>query len=84
MQVDLVFDRADNVMTICEMKYSSNKVGVDVIAQTKRKIGLLRSVARGKTVQPVLIVRDRPSREVLDEAFFYRIIEAREFLQQRE
>jgi hypothetical protein len=84
VQVDLLFDRADNVMTVCEMKYSSNAVGIDVIAETKRKIELLQPVARGKTIQPVLIVRDRPLHDVLDKGFFYRIIEARDFLQERE
>jgi hypothetical protein len=46
VQVDLVFDRADNVLTVCEMKYSANTVGVDVIASMKRKIELLTGCQR--------------------------------------
>ena len=34
----------------------------------------------GLTVQPVLIVRERPSQQLIDQAYFYRIIEARELL----
>ncbi|MGH8170000.1 MAG: AAA family ATPase [Steroidobacteraceae bacterium] len=80
VQIDLVFDRADSVLTVCEMKYSANTVGVEVIASMKRKIELLQPVARGKTVQPVLVVRDRPSQQLLDQGYFYKVIEAREFL----
>ena len=80
VQVDLVFDRADDVLTVCEMKYSSNAVGVEVIASIKRKIELLQPVAKGKTIQPVLIVRERPSQNLIDQGYFYKIIEARDLL----
>jgi hypothetical protein len=82
VQVDLVFDRADRVLTVCEMKYSANAVGIEVIAGMKRKIELLQPVAQGKTIQPVLIVRERPSQRLIDQGYFYRIIEARDFLKQ--
>ncbi len=68
VQVDLVFDRADNVLTVCEMKYSANTVGGEVIASMKRKLERLQPVAKGKTVQPVLVVRDRPSQDLIDQA----------------
>jgi hypothetical protein len=80
VQVDLVFDRADNVLTVCEMKYSANTVGVEVIASMKRKVELLQPVAKGKTVQAVLVVRDRPSQDLIDQGYFYKVIEARDFL----
>jgi uncharacterized protein len=80
VQVDLVFDRADHVLTVCEMKYSGNTVGVEVIASMKRKIELLQPLAKGKTIQPVLIVREHASQEVIDQGYFYKVIEARDFL----
>lgn len=80
VQIDLVFDRADHVITICEMKYSANTVGAEVVASMQRKVECLRPVAKGKTIQPVLIVRGHPSQELIDQGYFYRIIEAREFL----
>ena len=80
VQIDLVFDRADDVLTVCEMKYSGNTVGVDVIASMKRKIELLQPIAKGKTIQPVLIVREHASRELMDQGYFYKIIEARDLL----
>lgn len=75
-EVDLVFDRADNVLTVCDMKYSHQPVGVEVIADMQRKIELLRPVAAGKTIQPVLIVHPRASREALNKGYFYKVIEA--------
>jgi uncharacterized protein len=80
VQVDLVFDRADKVLTVCEMKYSARPVGVEVIASMKRKVELLHPLAVGKTIQPVLIVHERPSQQLLDQGYFYKIIEARELL----
>jgi hypothetical protein len=80
VQIDLVFDRADNVLTVCEMKYSGKPVGIEVIASMRRKIEILQHLAKGKTIQPVLIVREPPSQHLLDQAYFYKIIEAREFL----
>ncbi len=80
VQVDLAFDRADNVITVCEAKYSSHPVGVEAISEMRRKIDLLAPVAQGKTFQPVLIVRDRPSQDLVDQAYFYKIIRASDFL----
>jgi hypothetical protein len=75
-----VFDRADKVLTVCEMKYSNEPAGVEVIDAVKRKIEMLAPVAGGKTIQPVLIVHPRASRELLNKAYFYKVIEARELM----
>jgi uncharacterized protein len=80
IQVDLVFDRADNVLNVCEMKFSRRAVGTEVIADMERKIELLQPIAAGKTIQPLLIVRGKPSHDLLDRGYFYRIIEARELM----
>jgi uncharacterized protein len=80
LQIDLLFDRADNVITVCEMKYSSRPVGIEVIAAAQRKLEMLQPLARGKTLQPVLIVHERASQQLHDQGYFYKIIEARELL----
>lgn len=79
-EVDLVFDRADNVLTVCEMKYSNQPAGVEVIAAMQRKVALLQRVSANKTIQPVLIVHPRASRDVLDKGYFYKVIEARQLM----
>jgi uncharacterized protein len=80
VQVDLVFDRADNVLTVCEMKYSRRAVGIEAIAEMERKIELLQPVSKGKTVQPVLIARSQPSQDLIDRGYFYRIIQAADLI----
>lgn len=80
LQVDLVYDRADNVLTVCEMKYSTNPVGLEVISAMKRKVDLLRPLAQGKTFQPVLIVHPCATRELINQRYFYKIIEARQLI----
>jgi len=81
VQVDLVFDRPDNVLTLCEMKYSSQPVGVEIIQEIERKVELLRAIAGKKTIQKVLIVKEPVSRELAGRIYFYRIIEAKELFQ---
>jgi len=81
LQVDLVFDRPVNVLTLCEMKYSTQPVGVEVIAEMERKVQLLEAVAKKKTIQRVLIVKEPVSSELARRTYFYRIIEARELFQ---
>ena len=83
VQVDLVFNRADHVLTICEMKYSHKPVGVEVIAEMDKKIRLLEPIAGRRTLQRVLIVRDKVSQQLAKSSYFYRIIEARELLEAR-
>ena len=41
VQIDLVFMRADNVITICEMKYSFSPVGKDIIAEVEKKVNYI-------------------------------------------
>jgi hypothetical protein len=76
VQVDLVLDRADDVLTVCEMKYSRKPVGVEVIEEMERKVELLQRIAARKTIQRVLIVRDKVSQALIDAGYFSRIIDA--------
>lgn len=76
----LVFDRADNVLTVCEMKYSSQPAGVEAIADMQRQIALLQPVTPNNMIQPVLIVHPCASRDVLNAGYFYKVIEARQLM----
>ena len=83
VQVDLVFNRADHVLTVCEMKYSRRPVGIEVIAEMEKKISVLEPIAGRRTFQRVLIVRDKVSQQLAGSSYFYRIIEARELMENR-
>jgi hypothetical protein len=53
-QIDLIFDRADNVYTICEIKYFQGKVGTNVIQEFETKLSLFPK-KNNKTIHKVLI-----------------------------
>lgn len=55
IQIDLLFDRADNVLSMCEMKSSRSPIGKTVESEIERKLNWLRTQFPKKTVQGVLI-----------------------------
>jgi len=78
IQIDLLFSRADSVMTICEMKCSASPVPKKVIQEVDRKVCVMRDLFPAKTIQRVLVVHGKPSRELSSSGYFYRIIRASE------
>ena len=72
-QIDLVFDRSDNVMTICEIKYYKKLVDASVIADVERKISLLPKHGK-KTIQRILITTEGAAKALLDRNYFDRVI----------
>ncbi len=78
VQIDLVFDRADNVITLCEMKSGTSPLGVGVAKEVQRKEMVLRQAYPSRTIQKVLVVCDVPSKELVNSGYFYRIIRAEE------
>jgi AAA+ ATPase superfamily predicted ATPase len=80
VQIDLLFDRADNVLTLCEMKYTQKKPGTDIIKEVSRKCEILQNKFPKKTIQPVLISVSPPSKKLKDTAYFFKIILAEELV----
>src|SRR5262249_44341878 len=72
-QIDLIFDRADHVLTICEIKYTEGRVDVEVIEQFERKLSLMPNKEK-KTIEKVLISANGASDSLLARAYFDRII----------
>lgn len=71
-QIDLLFDRADGVLTICEIKYTEGKTGTEVIDEFEKKLALLpRS---NKTIERVLITAAGPTEALINRGYFDRII----------
>ncbi len=71
-QIDLLFDRQDNVISLCEIKYTNKKIGVDIIEEVEQKVELLDE--KRKTIQRVLITKSEPTQELIDKCYFYNII----------
>jgi hypothetical protein len=72
-QIDLIFDRADHVLTICEIKYTQSKVGTEVIEEFEKKLRQL-PVTGKKTIEKVLISASGATEALLARSYFDRII----------
>ena len=80
VQIDLAFDRADGVITLCEMKRQNAPLGRAVIAEVERKAEALRAAYPRRTVQPILVVDGPVSKELTVSGYFHRIIQATELI----
>jgi hypothetical protein len=81
VQADLLFDRGDNVLTLCEMKFSPSPAGTGVCEEVQKRVDAIAPYVMGKTIQKVLLTLVPPSKELIASGYFYRIILAEEFLE---
>jgi uncharacterized protein len=72
-QIDLIFNRADHVYTVCEIKYLQIKVSTNIIDEFEKKIALL-PVKSNKTIHKVLICNMGAEKSLLNRAYFDNII----------
>ena len=79
VQIDLLFDRKDHVISLCEMKYSKKPVGINIIAEIEKKEELLKKIAGRKTIQKVLITMSSPTNKLINSCYFYHIIQIEDF-----
>lgn len=80
VQVDLIFKRTDNVITICEMKYRNKKITADVISEVNQKINKLK-IPKGYTIEKILIAPNGASHELIQSCFFNKIITLSDFFE---
>ncbi len=78
-QLDLIFDRADNVYTICEIKYWQGKVGTEVIAEFEKKLSIFPN-KKNKTIHKVLICSEGVDNALLNRSYFDEIITCSQLL----
>lgn len=72
-QIDLLYQRFDNVITICEIKYHNKEISTGVIADMERKIKFIK-IPRGYSIETVLISIYGPNSQLKNTAFFDRHI----------
>lgn len=72
-QIDLLFLRADRVATLCEIKFKNRPIGKEVIPEVLKKVEEI-NLKKNITVEPVLITFSPPTKELLSEGFFTKII----------
>lgn len=73
-QIDLLFDRDDKVITICEIKYSQNRISPNVVNEFADKMALFSNL-KNKTIQKILITNQQTDERLLSRAYFDRIID---------
>ncbi len=79
IQIDLLFDRRDNVISMCEMKYTNRPVGIAVINEVEKKAEFLEQVSGKKTIHKILITKSNPTLDLQKTGYFYQIIKMEEF-----
>lgn len=72
-QIDLLFERDDNVITICEVRYTKNPMGSSVIGEFERKLANFPN-PKNKTLHKVLISSNGAERSVVNQGYFDKII----------
>jgi hypothetical protein len=72
-QWDLVFDRSDKVLTLCEIKYSNAPVGMGVIREFEERLEKTPIETR-KSIQRVLISVNGATEQLVEKSYFDRII----------
>ena len=81
-QIDLIFDRADNVYTICEIKYLQAPVSTSVIEEFERKLRLFPP-AKSKTIHKVLICTEGMDDALERRGYFDNVIMLDDLMDER-
>ncbi len=72
-QWDLVFDRADKVLTLCEIKYTNAPVGLNVIKEFESRIEKT-ALPKKKSIHRVLISVKGASPQLINAAYFDQVL----------
>ncbi|MBW1802318.1 MAG: AAA family ATPase [Deltaproteobacteria bacterium] len=72
-QIDLLYKRADRVITVCEIKYHNKKIGTHIIPEMERKCALVK-VPRGYTLEKALISLYGPDKALKDAGYFHHFV----------
>lgn len=79
LQIDLVFQRADRVLTLCELKYTKNKVDLSEAKEFSSRVSALK-IDPKYTVQTALIAPNGATDRVLTAGIFDRVIGLNELI----
>ena len=72
VQIDLMFERHDPVVTICEMKYHSGLIGKWIIEEVEKKVSLLGEMK--KTIEKILITTNGVTQDLKLSNYFSRVV----------
>ncbi|VAX36724.1 archaeal ATPase, fused to C-terminal DUF234 domain [hydrothermal vent metagenome] len=72
-QIDLLYTRADKVITLCEIKHQAKPISTAVIPEVKRKCALLK-IPRGYSLEMALISLYGPDQSLKDSKYFHHSV----------
>jgi AAA+ ATPase superfamily predicted ATPase len=72
-QIDLLYLRADHVITVCEIKHLKEPVGKGIIPEMERRCGLLE-IPRGYSIEKVLVSLYGPDDALRESGYFNHYI----------
>ncbi|MBF0196199.1 MAG: AAA family ATPase [Planctomycetes bacterium] len=72
-QIDLLYQRSDNVVTVCEIKFHKHKVTTSVIPEMNKKIEKL-TIPQGYSLEKALISLYGPDKSLLNAEYFDYIV----------
>ena len=72
-QIDLLYKRADRVITVCEIKYQNKKIATDIIPEMQRKCALLKA-PRGYDLEKALFSLYGPDNSLKDTGYFHHFV----------
>lgn len=78
VQMDLVYERADRIYTVCEVKYLNAAVPISVGRELNQKIEQIEEFSK-KTVQRVVVSNQLASAELKNSGLVSRVVNVEEF-----
>lgn len=79
-QYDLVYIRSDSVITLCEIKYTTQPVGTNIIGDMEKKIKNTL-FPKDVTIEKVLICNQPPMKAVVESRYFHKILTAQDIFE---
>jgi hypothetical protein len=79
-QIDYLIQTKYRTLLICEIKFSQNTVGIDVIKSVREKIANL-ALPRGFATVPVLIYAGEIAETVQDAGYFSALVDLGKYLE---
>jgi len=72
-QVDLLYQRSDRVITVCEIKHRNKPISREIIPEMERKCRLL-NIPAGYTMEKALVSLHGPDESLKETAYFHHSI----------
>ena len=79
IQIDLVYERADKITTLCEIKHINTPVTTSIIPEMQRKISLFEA-PKGYSIEKALISLYGPDKPLAESGYFNHIITLKDLL----